>query len=139
MNVKWKIAKSLCEILLQSHKKFFLNRIVTCDGKGIYIENPKRKKSWLSPGEAGSSTTRPNHFGKKTLCFVSGGTRTVLCSMNSWRLVETVNNHEQQMINFKSHIERRLEWARRHGKVISLNDNASSHIAKPVKDTLESL
>ncbi|KAL6253754.1 hypothetical protein P5V15_015558 [Pogonomyrmex californicus] len=36
-------------------------------------------------------------------------------------------------------IERRPEWARRHGKVILLHDNAPSHTAKPVKDTLKSL
>ncbi|GFQ73297.1 mariner Mos1 transposase [Trichonephila clavata] len=36
-------------------------------------------------------------------------------------------------------IERRLEWARRHGKVILLNDNTPSSTAKPVKDTLKSL
>ncbi|KAL6258324.1 hypothetical protein P5V15_010271 [Pogonomyrmex californicus] len=36
-------------------------------------------------------------------------------------------------------IERRPEWARRHGKVILLHDNAPSHTAKPMKDTLKSL
>ncbi|GFQ88228.1 mariner Mos1 transposase [Trichonephila clavata] len=36
-------------------------------------------------------------------------------------------------------IERRPEKAKRHGKVILLYDNALSHTAKPVKDTLKSL
>lgn len=36
-------------------------------------------------------------------------------------------------------IDKRPEWATRHGKVILLHDNAPSHTAKPVKDTLKSL
>ena len=55
---------------------------------------------------------------------------------------ETVNTdcYRQQMINLNhALIEKRPEWARRHGKVILLHDNAPSHTAKPVQDTLKSL
>jgi len=63
--------KVTCEMLLQRHeRKSFLYRIVTGDEKLIYFENPKRKKSWLSPGEAGPSTPRTNRFGKKTMLCV---------------------------------------------------------------------
>ena len=34
-------------------------------------------------------------------------------------------------------IEKRLEWAKRHGKVILLHDNALSHTPKLAKDTLK--
>jgi transposase len=36
-------------------------------------------------------------------------------------------------------VEKRPEWARRHGKVILLHDNAPAHKAKPVKETIKSL
>ena len=36
-------------------------------------------------------------------------------------------------------IEKLLEWAKRHGKVILLHDNAPSHISTLAKDTLKSL
>ena len=37
-------------------RKSFLHRIVTGDEKWIYFENPKRKKSWVTPGEPSTST-----------------------------------------------------------------------------------
>ncbi|GFR30234.1 mariner Mos1 transposase [Trichonephila clavata] len=55
---------------------------------------------------------------------------------------ETVKaqGYRHQMIYLNhSLIERQPEWARRHGKVILLNDIAPSHTAKPVKDTLKLL
>ncbi|KAL6266632.1 hypothetical protein P5V15_003476 [Pogonomyrmex californicus] len=77
MNVKWKIAKSLVKCCFNAtkgnhfYKSFWKSfRIVTGDEKWIYFENPKRKKSWLSPGEAGPSTPRLNRFGKKTMLCV---------------------------------------------------------------------
>ncbi|GFW77457.1 mariner Mos1 transposase [Trichonephila clavipes] len=63
--------KVTCEMLLQRHeRKSFLYRIVMGDEKWIYFENLKWKKPWLSPGEADSSTPRPNRFGHKTMLCV---------------------------------------------------------------------
>ncbi|EFN76928.1 Histone-lysine N-methyltransferase SETMAR, partial [Harpegnathos saltator] len=57
--------RATSEILLLRHeRKSFLHRIVTGDEKWIYFENPKRKKSCLSPGKASTSMARPNRFGK---------------------------------------------------------------------------
>ena len=55
---------------------------------------------------------------------------------------ETVNTdrYRQQIINLNhALIEKRLEWARKHGKVIQQHDNAPSHTAKVVKNTLKAL
>ena len=63
--------KTSCEMLLDRYKrKSFLHRIVTGDEKWIYFENPKRRKSWVNPGEPSTSTARPNRFGKKTMLCV---------------------------------------------------------------------
>ena len=63
--------KTTCEMLLDRYKrKSFLHRIVTGDEKWIYFENPKRRKSWVNPGEPSTSTARPNRFGKKTMLCV---------------------------------------------------------------------
>ncbi|KAL6256735.1 hypothetical protein P5V15_011667 [Pogonomyrmex californicus] len=65
--------KVTCEMLLQRHeRKSFLYRIVTGDEKWIYFENPKRKKSWLSPGEAGPSTPKAKSLRQEdhALCLV---------------------------------------------------------------------
>ena len=64
----WKIA---CEMLLTRYKrKSFLHRIVIGDEKWIYFENPKRKRSWVTPGEPSTSTARPNRYGRKTMLCV---------------------------------------------------------------------
>jgi len=41
--------------------------IVTGDEKWIYFENPKRKRSWVTPDESSTSTSRPNYYGWKTI------------------------------------------------------------------------
>ena len=56
---------------------------------------------------------------------------------------ETVDagRFRQQLINLNhALIEKRPEWARRrHGRVILLHDNASSHTAKSTKETIKAL
>jgi histone-lysine N-methyltransferase SETMAR len=134
--------KTTCEILLQRHeRKSVLHRIVTGDEKWIYFENPKRKKSWVTPGQPSTSTAKPNRFGKKTMLCVWWDQKGVVYH-ELLKPGETVNTHRyrQQMINLNhALIEKRPEWARRHGKVILLHDNAPSHKAKLIQDTLKSL
>jgi len=134
--------KTICEMLLQRfERKSFLHRIVTGDEKWIYFENPKRKKSWLSPGEAAPSTAKPNRFGRKTMLCVWWDQDGVVYH-ELLKPGETVNTdrYRQQIINLNhALIEKRPEWARRHGKVILQHDNAPSHTARAVKDTLKTL
>ena len=55
---------------------------------------------------------------------------------------ETVNTdrYRKQIIDLNhALIEKPPEWARRHGKVILQHDNAPSHTAKVVKNTLKAL
>ena len=111
------------------------------DEKWIYFENPKRKKSWLSPGEVGPSTPKPNRFGRKTMLCAWWDQ----CGVVYFELLqpgETVNKdrYRQQIINLNhALIEKRPEWARRHGKVILQHYNTPSHTAKVVKNTLKAL
>jgi len=41
-----------------------------CDEKWIYFKNPKRKRSWVTPGEPSTSTARPNRYGRKIMLCV---------------------------------------------------------------------
>jgi len=54
-------------LLARYKRKSFLHRIVTSDEKWIYFENPKRKRSWVTPGELSTSIARPNRYGQKTM------------------------------------------------------------------------
>ena len=61
-----------CEQLLQrQNRKGFLHRIVTGDEKWIRYDNPKRRKSWVSP--AMHALSRPNPiFMARSSCCASG-------------------------------------------------------------------
>ena len=96
---------------------------------------------WLSPGEAAPSIPRPNCFDKKSVLCVLWNQKGI-AYYELMKPNKTVNAqcYQQQMISLShSLLERWLEWSRKHGKKILLHNNAPSHVAKPVKDTLKSL
>ena len=105
------------------------------------FREPERKKSWLSPGEVGPSTPRPNRFGRKRMLCVWWDQYGVVY-FELLKPGETVNTdrYRQQIINLNhALIEKRPEYARKHGKVILQHDNAPSHTAKVVKNILKAL
>lgn len=134
--------KTVCELLLVRYeRKSFLHQIVTGDEKWIYFENPKRKKSWVDPGQSSTSSARPNRFGRKTMLCIWWDQQGVLYK-ELLKPGETVNaeRYRQQLTNLNhALIEKRPEWARRHGRVILQHDNAPSHATKVVKDTVAAL
>ena len=134
--------KNTCEILLQRHeRKSVLHRIVTGDEKWIYFKNPKRRKSWVNSGQPSTSTAKTDRFGKKAMLCVWWDQKGVVYHelLKPGETVNT-NRYRQQMINLNhALIEKRPEWARRHGKVILLHDNAPAHKAKSVQDTIKAL
>lgn len=107
--------RSTCGMLLARYeRKSFLHRIVTGDEKWIYFENPKREKSWVSPGQPSTSTAKPNRFGKKTLLCVWWDQKGVIY-YELLKPGETVNTerYQQQMIDLnRSILEKRPEYRR---------------------------
>ena len=105
-------------MLLDRYKrKSFLHRIVTGDEKWIYFENPKRRKSWVNPGEPSTSTARPNRFGKKTMLCVWWDQKGVIY-YELLKPGETVNTnrYRQQMIDLNRALrEKRPEYGKRQG------------------------
>ncbi|GFU74351.1 mariner Mos1 transposase [Trichonephila clavipes] len=55
----------LQQLLARQRRKGFQHRIVTGDEKWVRYDNPKRRKSWGSPGHASTSTAKPNIHGSK--------------------------------------------------------------------------
>lgn len=131
--------KTTCEMLLARYRrKSFLHRIVTGDEKWIYFENPKRKRSWLSPGEPSTSTARPNRYGRKAMLCVWWDQAGIIY-YELLKPGETVNTerYRQQMIDLNQAVqEKRPGYRRRQHKMILLHDNAPSHKAQPVKDKI---
>jgi len=115
--------------------------IVTGDEKWIYFENPKRKRSWVTPREPSTSTARPNRYGRKTILCVWWDQKSVIY-YELLKSGETVNteHYRQQMINLNQALyEKRPEYQKWQHKVILLHDNTSSHTTKLVKETIEAL
>lgn len=125
-------------LLARNERKSFLYRIVTGDEKWIFFDNPKRQKSWLKPGTSPKTTVRPNRFGKKTMLSVWWDQEGVVY-FELLKPSETVNTvrYQQQLVNLRRALnEKRPIWRDRHNKLILLHDNASSHTAVLVKNTL---
>jgi len=111
---------------------------VTGDEKWIYFENPKRKRSWITPGEPSTLTARPNRYGRKTMLCVWWDQKGVIY-YELLKPGETVNTERyRQMINLNQALcEKRSKYQKRQYKMILLHDNAPSHTAKLVKEMIE--
>jgi len=134
------LAKCSHLLLARYKRKSFLHRIVTGDEKWIYFENPKCKRSWVTPGESSTSTARSNAMDGRQ-CSVWWDQKGVIY-YELLKPGETVNTerYRQQMINLNQALcEKRPEYQKRQHKVILLHDNAPSHTAKLVRKRLRHL
>ncbi|UYV72731.1 SETMAR [Cordylochernes scorpioides] len=131
-----------CELLLKGqNRKGFLHRIVTGDEKWIHYDNPKRRKSWVKPGHASTSTAKPNIHGKKLmLCIWWDQLGVIYYELLQPNETITGERYQQQLMRLSRALKiKRPLYAKRHDKVIYQHDNARPHVAKVVKETLEAL
>lgn len=128
-------------MIARQERKSFLYRIVTGDEKWIYFDNPKRKRSWVDPGQPSTSQAKRNIHGKKALlCIWWDQKGVVYFELLKPGQTVTADRYRQQLLDLNRALkEKRSEWANRHGKVILLHDNARPHVAKLVQETLEAL
>ena len=131
-----------CEQLLQRQKrKGFLHRIVTGDEKWIHYDNPKRKKVYAKPGQAGPSQPKEDIHGMKVMLCIWWDMKGVVY----YELLEpdetiTGQRYRLQLMRLSRALrEKRSEYEQRHDKVILQHDNARPHVAQPVKTYLETL
>lgn len=134
--------KTTCEILLQRQERTrFLHRIITGDEKWIHFINPDPKKHWVSPGQRVQGTPVRNIHGKKVMLCIWWDQKGVLY-YELLKPGETVTGerYRQQMIRLNhALVEKRPEWAQRHGNPILLHDNARPHIEFTVQVTINAL
>ena len=126
-------------LLVRRKKKSFLNRIVTGDEKWIHYDNPKRKKSYVKPGQPAKSTAKPNIRGAKVILCIWWDQKCVLY-YELLKPGETINGecYRTQLILLKTAIaEKRPEYATRHETIIFHHYNARTHFAIAVKNYLE--
>lgn len=138
------VERRLCmsEMLLaRNKKKSFLHRIVTGDEKWIHYDNPKKRKSWVKPGEPSTSTVKPNIHGKKLmLCIWWDQLGVVYYELLKPSETITGALYRTQLMRLSRALkEKRAHYYSRHDKIILLHDNARPHVAAPVKTYLETL
>lgn len=138
------VERRLCisEMLLaRNKKKSFLHRIVTGDEKWIHYDNPKKRKSWVKPGEPSTSTAKPNIHGKKLmLCIWWDQLGVVYYELLKPSETITGALYRTQLMRLSRALkEKRAHYYSRHDKIILLHDNARPHVAAPVKIYMETL
>ena len=111
----------MSEMLLENHKmKSFLHRIVTVDEKWIHYDKPKRKKSYVKPGQPAKSTAKSNIHGAKVMLCIWWDQKGVLY----YELLnpgKTINGerYRTQLIRLKRGIaDKRPKYATRHEAII---------------------
>ena len=130
----------MSEMLLERQKKkSFLHQIVTGDEKWMHYDNPKRKKSYVKPGQPAKSPAKPNIDGTKVILCIWWDQKEVLY-YELLKPGETVNGerYRTQLIRLKRAIAKTHPgYAARHEAIIFHHDNARDHVPIPVKNYLE--
>lgn len=128
-------------LLARQKKKSFLWRIVTGDEKWIYYDNPKRKKSWVDPGQPSTSQPKRNIHGHKVMLCIWWDQQGVLYyELLKPNETVTADVYKCQLNKLNDELLRkRPAIASNRRKVILLHDNARPHTGKTVKETLTQL
>lgn len=115
-------------------KKSFSWHIVTGDENWIYFDNPKRRKSWVDPGQP---RQRQNIHGYKALLCNSWDQEDVLYyEILHPNETVTVDRYRQQLYWLSDELMRkRPSVASNRRKAILLHDDARPHVARIVKES----
>jgi histone-lysine N-methyltransferase SETMAR len=131
-NKRKKIARKL---LRRQNRAPFLNNVVTTDEKWIFFRSQRRPNQWLSPGQKGTPTPRPNRFAPKAMLIVFWD-RTGPIHWDLLAAGQTINAER-----YCQHLDRCNQALprRRRRNVILLQDNAKPHVARLTQAKLTEL
>jgi len=126
-------------LLSKFRKKDFLHKIIIGNEKWILYDNPKRRKSWIDPGQPSTLMPKPNIHAKVLLC-IWWDWKCILYYELSTTTGETITADQQQMINLSDALEEKKPFTGQgRRKMILLHDNARPHVAKATQDHILAL
>ncbi|GFV62320.1 mariner Mos1 transposase [Trichonephila clavipes] len=117
--------KIVCEMVLACYKrKLYVHHIVTGDKKWIYLENLKRNRSYVDPGQPSKSTAKLNRFGRKRmLCIFWDQEGPIYYELLKPGKIVNTDRYKQQLLNLNDAIlEKREQYKKRQHKVIFRDD-----------------
>lgn len=129
-----------CKKHLVEHKKHsFLSRIVTGDEKWVYYDNPKRKASYVDPGQPSTSQSKRDiHCQKLMLCIWWDQKGVVYYELLNPNETVTADRYRRQLGNLARALnEKRTRIASKRDKVVFHDDNARPHRANIVKEKIK--
>jgi len=127
-------------LLSKFREKDFLHRIIVGDENWILYDNPKRRKSWIDPGQPLISTSKPNIHAKKVLLCIWWDWKGVLYyELLSSQPGETITTvcYQQQLSDELE--EKKPFTGQRRRKVILFHDNARPHVEKAIQNHIFAL
>ena len=133
---------NICNFLLTCYQeKSFLWKIVTGDGSWIHYDNPKRKKSWVDPGQPVAKVPKRDIHGKKALLCIWWDMKGVIYfELRKPGETVTADVYKQQLIKMNLALnEKRPVKDTKSRQVLLLHDNARPHKAKVVQETIKEL
>lgn len=128
-------------LLARQQKKDFLWKIVTGDEKWVYYDNPRRKKSWVDPGQPATSTPKQDIHSKKVLLCIWWDIKGVIY----YELLPpgetvTAERYNNQLIRLNKELDRKRPFRGQGSRnVILLHDNARPHVAALTLETITQL
>lgn len=128
-------------LLTRFKKKSFLHKIITGDEKWVYYENPKRKKSWVRPGEPSNIIAKRNiHAAKTLLCIWWDCEGVVYHEFLKPGETVTGERYKSQLIRLNEALAQKRPFTGAGTRpVILLHDNARPHTSKTTVDYLSNL
>lgn len=132
---KTKRRRTARRLLRRQNRVPFLNNVVTIDEKWIFFRSQRRSSQWLSPGQRGVSTPRPNRFAPKAMLIVFWNREGPI----HWDLLEAGETINAEL--YCEHLEscNQALPRRRRRNVILLQDNARPHVARLTQAKLAEL
>ena len=131
----------VCKQLLESpFDERFIKRIVTCDEKWIFFNNPDRGRQWLSPGQSAESVVRQGRYDRKVMLCVWWNYKG-LVHFELLKEGQTINSslYSEQLERMLDRLEDLEPALVNRKRVLLQQDNAPAHTAKNTKRKIKDL